>query len=151
MWTKLMLFGALALRVSAHLQTPFTSGSGSGSSTHGEASHEINSFPGYGAPVLGDGFKRFAKSDVDTTALHTFHTRPELDINTLSEQAFTTLTHPAYPRHGVRVKKSRFCDKTVDAYTGYVDVEARHIFFYFFKSRSDWTKDDVIFVSSSML
>lgn len=30
------------------------------------------------------------------------------------------------------------------AYTGYIDVEARHLFFYFFESRSDPDKDDVI-------
>lgn len=31
------------------------------------------------------------------------------------------------------------------SYTGYIDIEARHIFFYFFESRSDPAKDDVIF------
>ena len=31
------------------------------------------------------------------------------------------------------------------AFTGYIDVEARHIFFYFFESRSDPDVDDVIF------
>ena len=31
------------------------------------------------------------------------------------------------------------------AYTGYIDVtEARHLFFYFFESRSDPDRDDVI-------
>ena len=31
------------------------------------------------------------------------------------------------------------------AYTGYIDIEARHIFFYFFESRSNPATDDVIF------
>ena len=31
------------------------------------------------------------------------------------------------------------------AFTGYIDVEARHLFFYFFESRSNPEKDDVIF------
>ena len=31
------------------------------------------------------------------------------------------------------------------AYTGYIDVEARHLFFYFFESRRDPDTDDVIF------
>ena len=31
------------------------------------------------------------------------------------------------------------------AYTGYIDVEARHLFFYFFESRRDPSTDDVVF------
>lgn len=31
------------------------------------------------------------------------------------------------------------------SYTGYIDIEARHLFFYFFESRNDPDKDDVIF------
>lgn len=31
------------------------------------------------------------------------------------------------------------------SYTGYIDIEARHIFFYFFESRSNPDNDDVIF------
>ena len=32
------------------------------------------------------------------------------------------------------------------SYTGYLDIsEARHLFFYFFESRNDPAKDDVIF------
>lgn len=30
------------------------------------------------------------------------------------------------------------------AYTGYIDIEARHLFFSFFESRSEPHKDDVI-------
>jgi cathepsin A (carboxypeptidase C) len=33
----------------------------------------------------------------------------------------------------------------LSAYTGYIDIEARHLFFYFFESRNDPAKDDVIF------
>ncbi|TBU28169.1 serine carboxypeptidase [Dichomitus squalens] len=63
----------------------------------------------------------------------------------LSSTAFTELGHPAFPRHSVRVKKSDFCDGTVQAYTGYIDVQARHLFFYFFESRRDPDADDVVF------
>ena len=31
------------------------------------------------------------------------------------------------------------------AFTGYIDIQARHLFFYFFESRNDPDKDDVIF------
>lgn len=67
-------------------------------------------------------------------------------LHVLSPYEHTTLTHPAFPRHAVRIKKSdTFCDGTVPAYTGYIDIEARHLFFYFFESRSDPDRDDVVF------
>ncbi|KAJ2936592.1 hypothetical protein H1R20_g509, partial [Candolleomyces eurysporus] len=69
---------------------------------------------------------------------------PLEDLHILSETQYTTLKHPAFPRHGVRIKKTKFCDGSVNSYTGYIDVEARHLFFYFFESRNDPDKDDVI-------
>ncbi|KAI0779113.1 serine carboxypeptidase [Irpex lacteus] len=71
---------------------------------------------------------------------------PFEDLHALSKTEFTTLgRHPLFPNYGVRIKESEFCDGTVKSYTGYIDVEARHLFFYFFESRSDPDKDDVIF------
>ncbi|KAI0769995.1 serine carboxypeptidase [Fomes fomentarius] len=67
------------------------------------------------------------------------------DLSALSTTEFTTLNHPAFPHYNVRVKQSHFCDGTVRAYTGYIDVQARHLFFYFFESRRDPDADDVIF------
>jgi hypothetical protein len=52
-------------------------------------------------------------------------------LDALAVDAYTTLSHPAYPSHSVRVKKSSFCDGNVSSYTGYIDIEARHLFFYF--------------------
>ncbi|KAJ7288105.1 Alpha/Beta hydrolase protein [Mycena rebaudengoi] len=73
------------------------------------------------------------------------HFTPAGTLDILSETSFTALAHPDFPRYGVRVKKTNFCDETVGAYTGYIDIEARHLFFYFFESRSEPAKDDVIF------
>ncbi|KAJ6614925.1 serine carboxypeptidase [Mycena sp. CBHHK59/15] len=70
---------------------------------------------------------------------------PMEDLNALSESDFTVLGHPVFPNHSVRIKKSAFCDETVQSYTGYIDIEARHIFFYFFESRNDPDTDDMIF------
>jgi hypothetical protein len=139
MWTQLAILGACVLGTTARFQTPF--GSGGHLPAHVHAAHRPT--PKYGSAGLGESFTRLAASDIDTAAINAFARQ---DISSLSQDDFTTLTHPAYPRHGLRLKKSRFCDGKVDAYTGYIDVEARHLFFYFFKSRGDWTKDDVIFV-----
>ncbi|KAF8879930.1 Alpha/Beta hydrolase protein [Infundibulicybe gibba] len=65
-------------------------------------------------------------------------------LGSLSQSTFSTLKHPAFPHHSVRIKKTNFCDGTVGAYTGYIDIEARHLFFYFFESRSSPDEDDVI-------
>ncbi|KAI0328737.1 serine carboxypeptidase [Cubamyces sp. BRFM 1775] len=67
------------------------------------------------------------------------------DLSALDATDFTVLEHPAFPQYNVRVKESNFCDGSVRAYTGYIDVEARHLFFYFFESRRDPDTDDVIF------
>jgi hypothetical protein len=70
-----------------------------------------------------------------------------MSLNTLSTSEFTVLGHPSFPKHTVRIKKSPkdWCDSSAASYTGYIDTtDARHIFFYFFESRSDPDKDDVI-------
>ncbi|KAI0772250.1 serine carboxypeptidase [Irpex lacteus] len=67
------------------------------------------------------------------------------DLHTVAKTEFSTLRHPLFPNYGVRIKESGFCDGTVRSYTGYIDVEARHLFFYFFESRNDPDTDDVIF------
>ncbi|KAI0744981.1 serine carboxypeptidase [Earliella scabrosa] len=70
---------------------------------------------------------------------------PVEDLSSLSALEYTTLRHPNFLAHSVRIKQSRFCDGEATAYTGYIDVEARHLFFYFFESRRDPDSDDVIF------
>ena len=70
-----------------------------------------------------------------------------LSLRSLSTESFTTLSHPYYPSHSIRIKKSpeEWCDPSVSKYTGYIDTSAaRHLFFYFFESRSEPDKDDVV-------
>jgi hypothetical protein len=38
---------------------------------------------------------------------------PVESLSSLSDNAFTTMGHPFFPRYSVRIKKSQFCDKTV--------------------------------------
>ncbi|KAJ8495999.1 hypothetical protein ONZ45_g12632 [Pleurotus djamor] len=66
-------------------------------------------------------------------------------LDALGDTKYTTFGHPAFPNHSVRVKKTNFCDPTVNSYTGYIDIEARHLFFYFFESRNNPDSDDVVF------
>ncbi|KAK0444660.1 serine carboxypeptidase [Desarmillaria tabescens] len=67
-------------------------------------------------------------------------------LASLSVGCFTTLRHSLYPEHSIRIKKTSFCDQTVQAYTGYIDIsQTRHLFFYFFESRNDPVRDDVVF------
>ncbi|KAJ7700871.1 serine carboxypeptidase [Mycena rosella] len=69
-------------------------------------------------------------------------------LNDTQYAAYATLKHEAFPHHSVRIrhiqKSTVFCDSTVDAYAGYIDIEARHLFFYYFESRNTPVKDDVI-------
>ncbi|CEL55779.1 hypothetical protein RSOLAG1IB_01791 [Rhizoctonia solani AG-1 IB] len=70
-----------------------------------------------------------------------------LELSSLSADEFNVLGHQAFPSHQVRVKRVKdFCDPTVKMYSGYLDVDygAKHLFFYFFESRSDPDSDPVL-------
>ncbi|KAK0188280.1 serine carboxypeptidase [Armillaria mellea] len=90
---------------------------------------------------LNKSTTRDPEYDNDSLFVH----KPPRSLSLLSHDNFEMVSHPLYPKHSVRIKKTDFCDDTVSAYTGYIDIEARHLFFYFFESRSDPDKDDVIF------
>ncbi|KZV92237.1 peptidase S10, serine carboxypeptidase [Exidia glandulosa HHB12029] len=71
---------------------------------------------------------------------------PEQQLSALSTEEFSTFTHASFPNHRVRIKRLEdFCDTTgVKSYSGYIDVEARHLFFYFFESRNKPEEDPVL-------
>ncbi|EIN10271.1 peptidase S10 serine carboxypeptidase [Punctularia strigosozonata HHB-11173 SS5] len=71
----------------------------------------------------------------------------EIHLSSITNtHGYVALTHAKYPSHQVRVKKTDFCDPTVNVYTGYLDVDdgAKHLFFTFFESRRDPDNDDVM-------
>ncbi|VDC06255.1 unnamed protein product [Peniophora sp. CBMAI 1063] len=93
----------------------------------------------FAAPVL-------AQPD-DVTKLHIESGVTTMHLSAVSSgDEFTSLSHPLYPEHGVRIKRTDFCDPTVNVYTGYLDIAqgAKHLFFYFFESRRDPDNDDVM-------
>ncbi|KIJ51018.1 hypothetical protein M422DRAFT_65598 [Sphaerobolus stellatus SS14] len=92
-------------------------------------------------PFYGSGYTNIKTSLYDDGLL-----KPIEDIRILSSDEYTILAHPAYPNHRVRVKQNgaSFCDDSVRSYTGYLDIEARHLFFSFFESRSDPKNDDLV-------
>jgi hypothetical protein len=52
---------------------------------------------------------------VQTELQHTPVFVPFGRLQALSESSFTTLSHPEFPAYKLRVKKSRFCDGTVQS------------------------------------
>lgn len=68
------------------------------------------------------------------------------DTASVSRRAISVI-----PQWGKWYRLSSLCSSTdslIDENaepTGYIDIEARHLFFYFFESRNDPDKDDVVF------
>src|SRR6201996_3867896 len=70
-----------------------------------------------------------------------------MSLSSIGTSEFTTLSHPDFPFHSVRIKKAPkdWCDPSVDKYTGYIDISpARHLWFYFFESRREPESDPVV-------
>ncbi|TFK56200.1 hypothetical protein OE88DRAFT_1621164 [Heliocybe sulcata] len=95
-----------------------------------------SSFDG-GIASTGNGLGAHPNFNLNASTLH---------LSSVASDEYTVLSHPRFPSHQVRVKKTEFCDPTVNVYTGYLDVDsgAKHLFFYFFESRNDPDEDDVM-------
>jgi hypothetical protein len=102
LWKVLILL-LLGIRAGAHLQTPLPSHS------HAFPFADRGISPGFGAPTLGEAFAKLAASDIDPAAAVSFAPAVR-SLDALREDVYSVLTHPAYPRHSVRVKKSSVCD-----------------------------------------
>jgi hypothetical protein len=61
----------------------------------------------YGWTLVG-AIQAFLSTSTNIRENSTF--MPVGTLEVLSESAFTTLAHPAFPAYGVRLKKSQFCD-----------------------------------------
>ena len=89
-------------------------------------------------------------SPFGTPATHSYPgnvAQSDVDLHTLSVDQYTSFGHPSFPAHNLRIKQAaNFCDPTVKSYSGYIDADygTKHLFFYFFESRSDPEKDDVL-------
>lgn len=72
---------------------------------------------------------------------------PESSASHIASDAFTTLSHADFGDHSLRVKETTgWCDESVKSWTGYLDSHktAKHYFFYFFESRGNPRKDDLM-------
>jgi hypothetical protein len=121
-----------------------------------------------------DPYRAGALNIASSLANLSFNNAPINHLSSIGDLEYTALTHPRFPNHRVRIKKSNFCDPTVklafvllpslpchytnnfnfstcSVYTGYFDVDAgaKHLFFYFFESRRDPEKGIRLFVNHS--
>ncbi|ORX34677.1 Alpha/Beta hydrolase protein [Kockovaella imperatae] len=70
----------------------------------------------------------------------------DLTLSSISGDDHVTLTSALHPKHKMRIKSHHgWCDPWTKSYSGYLDVgDGRDLFFYFFESRSDPSKDPVV-------
>ncbi|KAH9051982.1 Alpha/Beta hydrolase protein [Lactarius vividus] len=58
---------------------------------------------------------------------------------------FELVKHLAFPDHQLRIREPNICEPSVQQYSGYLDVtEGKHLFFWFFESRSNPSKDPLV-------
>ncbi|KAI9448816.1 Alpha/Beta hydrolase protein [Lactarius psammicola] len=58
---------------------------------------------------------------------------------------FERVKHSAFPNHQLRIREPNICEPSVQQYSGYLDItEGKHLFFWFFESRSNPSKDPLV-------
>ncbi|KAH7911621.1 peptidase S10 serine carboxypeptidase [Hygrophoropsis aurantiaca] len=58
---------------------------------------------------------------------------------------YELISHPSFQDHSLRITEPNLCDPSVQQYSGYLDItEGKHLFFWFFESRSNPSEDPVV-------
>ncbi|KAJ7758146.1 peptidase S10 serine carboxypeptidase [Mycena maculata] len=75
------------------------------------------------------------------------HQQQVLGLDSTDGEAtiYEHVSHPAFAAHSLRLKKPTLCDDSVKQYSGYLDIgEDKHLFFWFFESRSSPSSDPLV-------
>lgn len=69
-----------------------------------------------------------------------------LTSNSTSEAVYNVYQSSYSPSHFIRIKEQddSLCDARSKQYTGWLDVDSRHFFFWYFESQSDPDKDPLV-------
>ncbi|KAF7724968.1 hypothetical protein EC973_000549 [Apophysomyces ossiformis] len=66
-------------------------------------------------------------------------------VEDIASDVFQTFSHPAFPQYAMRYKSPSLCDPSVKQISGYLDVEEKkHFFFWFFESRNKPKEDPLV-------
>jgi hypothetical protein len=68
---------------------------------------------GYVQPVLDDNFLQTNRLEIPTSVLQGINGSSVRHLSSVTSTDFTAISHPHFPNHQVRIKKSNFCDPTV--------------------------------------
>ncbi|KAJ3407021.1 hypothetical protein CcCBS67573_g00130 [Chytriomyces confervae] len=72
------------------------------------------------------------------------HKQQQQVLKPADDGKFTVLSHAELPGYALRSKEVGLCDTGVKQSSGYLDVDSKHFFFWFFESRSNPSTDPLI-------
>ncbi|KAF7314566.1 Serine carboxypeptidase [Mycena kentingensis (nom. inval.)] len=82
---------------------------------------------------------------VSVLAAATQHTLQLKASKSNADSEYHVVTHPEFSGYSLRLKTPTLCDDSVKQYSGYLDInEDRHLFFWFFESRSNPASDPLV-------